>query len=129
MTLQKYFALQDCGTPINPKLALGQIYGGVLRTIGHAMSEELLLDETGRCLNANLRDYGVPRVTDIPEVFVAELVETNDPYGPYGCKSIAEMSCNGAAPVIASAIHDACGAWVRTWPFTPEKVLRALGKL
>ncbi len=129
VTLQKYFALQDCGTPINPKLALGQIYGGVLRTIGHAMSEEILLDETGKCLNANLRDYGVPRATDLPEVFHAELVDTNDPYGPYGCKSIAEMSCNGAAPVIASAIHDACGAWVRTWPFTPEKVLRALGKL
>jgi len=127
--LQKYYALQDCGTPINPELALGQIYGGVLRTIGHALSEEMVLDETGRCVNANLRDYAVPRIGDLPDDFRAVLVETTDPYGPYGCKSIAEMSCNGAAPVIAAAIHDACGVWIRSWPFTPEKVLRALGKL
>ena len=48
--VQKYYALQDCGTPINPELALGQIYGGVLKTIGHSLFEEMLLDERGRCL-------------------------------------------------------------------------------
>lgn len=127
--IQKYYALQDCGTPINPELALGQVYGGVLRTIGPALSEEMILDEQGRCLNPTLLDYGVPRVGDLPTDFRAELIETNDPYGPYGCKSIAEMSCNGAAPVIAAAIHDATGVWMRSWPFTPEKVLRALGTL
>jgi putative selenate reductase molybdopterin-binding subunit len=127
--VQKYFALQDCGTPINPELALGQVYGGVLKTIGHSLFEQIILDDKGRCLNANLLDYKVPMVGDLPDVFQAELVYTNDPFGPYGCKSISEIACNGAAPAIAAAIHDAVGIWVRSWPFTPEKILKALGKI
>ncbi len=129
VTLQRFFALQDCGTPINPELALGQIYGGALKTIGSALYEELILDEQGRCKNANLVDYKVPMIGDLPAEFVCELVDTEDPFGPFGGKSIAEISCNGAAPAIASAIHDAAGVWMREWPFTPEKVLKALGTL
>jgi len=127
--IQKYYALQDCGTPINPGYAKGQIYGGVLKSIGHAMYEELLLDEDGCCLNTDLRSYGVPMIGDVPDDFKAELVEVNDPYGPFGAKSIAEISVNGAAPTLANAIHDACGIWLRKWPFSPENVLRALGKI
>ncbi len=127
--IQKYFALQDCGTPINPELALGQIYGGVLKAIGHSLYEEMVLDETGRCVNASLMDYKVPMINDIPEDFRAELVYTDDPFGPFGGKSVGEISSNGAAPVIAIAIHDAIGIWIRSWPFTAEKILMALGKI
>lgn len=127
--LRKYYALQDAGTPINPELALGQMYGAVLKTVGHSLYEEMLLDGQGRCLNANFVDYKVPQIGDLPDDFQAILVETDDPFGPFGAKSISEISCNGAAPAIAAAIHDAVGVWIRTWPFTPEKVLRALGKL
>ncbi|MHC4676570.1 MAG: molybdopterin cofactor-binding domain-containing protein, partial [Planctomycetota bacterium] len=126
--LQKYYALQDCGTPINPELALGQIHGGVLKAIGHSLYEEMILDETGRCLNASLKDYKVPMINDIPEDFRAELVFTDDPFGPFGGKSVGEISSNGAAPVIAIAIHDAIGIWIRKWPFRPEKILGSLGK-
>jgi putative selenate reductase molybdopterin-binding subunit len=127
--VQKYHALQDCGTPINPDLALGQIYGGVLKTIGHSLFEEMLLDERGRCLNANLIDYKIPMINDLPDDFRAVLVETTDPFGPYGSKSVSEIACNGAAPAIAAAIHDATGVWMRSWPFSAEKMLRALGRL
>lgn len=127
--VQKYYALQDCGTPINPELATGQIFGGVLKTIGHTLFEEMILDENGRCLNANLLDYKVPMIGDLPTDFRVELIDTNDPFGPYGGKSVSEISCNGASPSIAAAIHDAVGIWIRSWPFSPEKILRALGKL
>jgi putative selenate reductase molybdopterin-binding subunit len=127
--LQKYYALQDCGTPINPELALGQIYGGSLKTIGHSLFEEVKLDAKGHCVNATLRDYKVPMILDLPEDFRAVLIETNDPNGPFGGKSVSEIACNGAAPAIAAAIHDATGAWIRSWPFTPEKILRALGRI
>jgi len=56
-------------------------------------------------------------------------VETTDPYGPFGAKSVSEIAVNGAAPSIANAIHDAAGVWIREWPMTPEKILRALGKI
>jgi putative selenate reductase molybdopterin-binding subunit len=127
--VQKYYALQDCGTPINPELALGQIYGAALKTIGHSLWEEMILDKEGRCLNANLLDYKVPMMGDLPDDFRAELVYTNDPFGPYGSKSVSEISCNGAAPAIAAAIHDAVGVWIRRWPFSPERILRAIGRI
>ncbi len=127
--IQKYYALQDCGVPINPEYAMGQVYGGVVKSIGHALYEEMIFDEKGRCLNPDLRSYGVPMIGDIPEDFRVILVETDDPYGPFGAKSIAEISVNGAAPVIANAIHDAVGVWMRQWPFSPEAVLKALGKI
>ena len=115
--------------PINPELALGQVYGGSLKTIGHSLFEEINLDDHGRTVNPTLRGYNVPMIGDLPDEFVAELVHTDDPFGPFGSKSISEVSCNGAAPAIASAIHDAVGVWIRSWPFTAEKILRALGKI
>jgi putative selenate reductase molybdopterin-binding subunit len=127
--IQKYYALQDCGTPINPELAIGQIYGGVLKSIGHSMYEEMVYDEDGKCLNSNFLDYKVPMINDLPEDFKVELIDVDDPFGPYGAKSVSEISTNGAAPVIANAIHDAVGIWIREWPFTPEKVLKELGKI
>lgn len=127
--IQKYYALQDAGTPINPELALGQIYGGVLKSIGHTMWEEMLLDETGKCVTTDFDTYHVPMIKDLPEDFRAELIFTEDPFGPFGGKSVSEISTNGAAPVLADAIHDAVGVWIRSWPFSPEKILKALGKI
>ena len=125
----KYYALQDCGTLINPELAERQIYGGVFKSIGHTLYEELVMDEKGRCLTPDLRSYGVPMIGDIPDDFKVKLIYTDDPDGPFGGKSVSEISVNGAAPVISNAVHDAVGVWIRSWPLTPEKVLKALGKI
>jgi len=76
-----------------------------------------------------LRNYGVPMIGELPDEFKVKLVETNDPYGPFGAKSVSEIAVNGAAPSIANAIHDAVGVWMREWPMTPEKILRELGKI
>lgn len=127
--VQKFYALQDAGTPINPEIALCQMYGAVMKSIGHSLYEGMVLDRDGRCINANLTDYGAPMIADAPEDFKSVLIDVDDPYGPYGAKSISEIACNGAAPAIGIAIHDACGVWLRSWPMTPEKVLKALGKI
>ncbi|PSU34152.1 molybdopterin-dependent oxidoreductase Mo/Fe-S-binding subunit [Photobacterium lutimaris] len=127
--LDKFHALLDCGTPVNPDLALGQIYGASMRAIGHSLYEELVYDERGVPVTRDLKSYGAPMIGDIPRDFKAVLVPSDDPVGPYGAKSISEIGVNGAAPAIASAIHDACGVWMRDWHFTPEKVLQGLNKL
>jgi putative selenate reductase molybdopterin-binding subunit len=127
--VQRYHAYQDCGTPINPELAKGQIYGAALKAIGHSLYEEMIYDSTGRCVNPSFLDYKVPTVFEVPNDFHVELVPVADEIGPFGAKSVSEISVNGAAPAIAIAIHDATGAWVREWPFTPERVLRAMGRL
>ena len=126
--VQKFYALQDAGTPINPEVALCQMYGAVMKSIGHSLYEDMILDGKGRCVTANMTDYGVPMISEAPEDFKAVLIDVNDKFGPFGAKSISEIACNGAAPAIGIAIHDACGVWLRNWPMTPEKVLKALGK-
>jgi putative selenate reductase molybdopterin-binding subunit len=127
--IDSYYAFHDSGTPINPEMAVGQMYGGALKTIGHSLFEEMIVDKNGVCLNPNFLDYLIPMSGDLPDDFHAELIDTDEPYGPYGAKSISEIACNGAAPAIATAIHDATGVWLRRWPFTPEAVLKALGKI
>ena len=127
--VQKFYALQDAGTPINPEIAQCQMYGAVMKSIGHTLYEDMKLDKDGRCLTANMTDYGVPMISEAPEDFKVELIDVNDKFGPFGAKSISEIACNGAAPAIGIAIHDACGVWIRNWPMTPEKVLKALGKI
>ena len=127
--VQKFYALQDAGTPINPECALTQMYGAVMKSIGHSLYENMILDKDGKCINANLTDYGAPMIGDAPDEFKSVLVDVDDEFGPFGAKSISEIACNGAAPAIGIAIHDACGVWLRSWPMTPEKILKALGKI
>ncbi len=126
--VRKFYAVQDAGTPINPELALCQMYGAAMKSIGHTLYENMVLDKNGKCLTETFTDYGVPMIEEAPDDFRAELVDINDQYGPYGAKSISEIACNGAAPAIAMAIADATGVWVRSWPITGEKILKAMGK-
>lgn len=127
--LEKFYALQDAGTPINPDLALCQMYGAALKSIGHSLYEGMVLDADGVCLNSNLTDYHVPMIFEQPDDFKSVLIDINDYYGPFGAKSISEIATNGAAPAIGIAIANACGVWVRDWPFSSEKILRGLGKI
>jgi putative selenate reductase molybdopterin-binding subunit len=127
--LDKFYALLDCGTPINPELALGQIYGASLRAIGHSLYEEIVYDANGIPITRDFASYGALKVGDLPGDFGAYLIQSDDKVGPYGAKSIGELAVNGAAPAIATAIHDACGVWLRKWHFSPEVVLKGLGKI
>jgi probable selenate reductase molybdenum-binding subunit len=121
----KYVAAVDCGTAINPNLARGQTEGSVLNGISFALCEEYLFNEKGRMLNPNFDDYKIYSTADLPEI-KAILVPTYEPTGPYGAKSVSEISINGPMPVISNAIYHACGIRMQEAPFTPEKVLRAL---
>ncbi len=127
--VRRYHAITDCGTPINPELAQGQVYGAILKSIGHALYEDMVFDEQGRCLTTTLADYGAPMIQELPRELDVRFVETDDPFGPFGGKSVSEISMNGAAPALATAIHAATGLWMRDWPMTPEKILRALGRI
>ncbi len=127
--VKKFYAIQDAGTPINPELAQCQMFGASLKSIGHSLYENMILDENGRCLNPNFTEYGVPMIAEMPEDFKAVLIDVDDEAGPFGAKSISEIATNGAAPAIAIAIHDAVGVWVRSWPFTPEKILKEMGRI
>jgi probable selenate reductase molybdenum-binding subunit len=120
-----YVAAVDCGVAINPKLAEGQVEGAVLNGLSYALCEEMVFDERGRMLNPSFFDYRLFTTVDAPKIRTI-LVETYEPTGPFGAKSIAEIGINGPLPAVANAIYDACGVRMKKAPFTPERVLNAL---
>jgi putative selenate reductase molybdopterin-binding subunit len=115
----------DVGRAINPDLAEGQIVGCLAMGIGYALTEEMLFSPEGRMLNASLLDYKIPTSLDLPEL-KGFIVETVEPSGPFGVKSVGEVGMNPIAPAIANAIFSATGVRLRELPFTPEKVLSSL---
>ncbi len=128
VTVAKYVAAVDCGTAINPALAEGQTEGAVLNGISFALTEEYLFDKRGRMLNPNFNYYKIFSARDLPEVKTI-LVPTYEPTGPYGAKSVAEISINGPIPAISNAIYDAVGIRLRETPFTPDRVFTAIERL
>ena len=117
----------DCGRVINPTTAAGQVEGGMAQGLGFALTEEMLYDKKGEPLNPNLSTYHVPRASEVPAMDVI-FVETDEPSGPFGAKSVAEISIDGVAPAVASALHNATGLWLHELPYTPERVREALNK-
>jgi len=115
----------DPGTAINPMMAEGQVEGAVAQGLGYALTEELVLDAEGRPLNPNFLDYKIFDAKDMPKLTTI-LVETDEPLGPYGAKSISEVPINGPAPAIANAIYHAVGVRIRKLPMRPQDVLEAI---
>ncbi|MBN1901083.1 molybdopterin-dependent oxidoreductase, partial [Candidatus Sumerlaeota bacterium] len=123
----KYVAAVDCGTAINPVLAKGQTDGAVLNGISFALTERYIFDQRGRMLNPNFNYYKIFSMRDLPEIKTI-LVPTYEPTGPFGAKSVSEISVNGPIPAISNAVFDAVGVRLRKSPFTPDVVLDALKK-
>jgi CO/xanthine dehydrogenase Mo-binding subunit len=118
----------DIGKPINPALVEGQIEGAVVQAQGYAVLEDYKTKD-GRVLTDQLSTYLIPTIWDIPEKVESVILEVPDPNGPWGARGVGELPFLPVAPAIAAAIHDATGVWIDEFPFTPERVLRALGKI
>ncbi|MBI4633453.1 MAG: molybdopterin-dependent oxidoreductase [Deltaproteobacteria bacterium] len=119
----------DCGFPINPLLVEGQIDGQVSMALGHAFMEELLMKD-GRTLNPSWLDYRMPTAhnTAISE-YIDVITEAYKKDAPYRTKEVGEGYVSAILGAIANAIYDAVGVRLVSTPFTPEKILRGLGKL
>jgi putative selenate reductase molybdopterin-binding subunit len=120
-----YVAVADCGTAVNPRLAEGQVEGAIANGIGYALMEDLAIGPTGRARGSDFGRYKIPGTCDMPPLQVV-LVDSYDPTGPMGAKSIAEIGINAPIPTIANAVHDATGIWLTETPFTAERVWREL---
>jgi len=130
--LLKHWCVEDCGTIINPQLVDEQIRGGVVQGIGAALFEHCLYDERGQLLNGNMADYLVPMAAEMPDIECGHVVSpTAD--SELGAKGAGEAGTAGAPGSVMNAINDALrplGAQPLTdMPFTPDKILRALGKV
>jgi len=120
-----YVAAVDCGVAINPKMAQGQMEGSIANGIGYALTEEMLFSSKGRVRNPTLFDYKILGSLDVPPIDVV-LVESYEPTGPMGAKSVGEIGINAPIPTIANAVYDAVGVRLTRTPFTPERVFEAM---
>lgn len=128
--LLKHWCVEDCGRVINPQLVDEQIRGGIVQGIGGALYEECLYDEQGQLLNANMADYLVPMAAEMPDMEIGH-IETPTQESLLGAKGAGEAGTAGAPAAIMNAINDALepfGARVTRMPFTPQRILNALGK-
>jgi len=126
--VMRVVSADDVGQAINPALVEGQVEGAVVQAQGYAVLEDYKTKD-GRVLTDQLSTYLIPTVLDIPEKVETVIVQVPDPNGPWGARGIGELPYLTVAPAIAAAIHDAIGVWVDEFPFTPERILRALGKI
>jgi carbon-monoxide dehydrogenase large subunit len=126
--VDRYTAVDDFGTLVNPMLAEGQVHGGIAQGLGQALLEHALYDRAGQLLAGSFMDYALPRSDTVPPIDVGfhPVPATSNPLGVKGC---GEAGVTGALPAVMNAVLDALAArGVRhlDMPATPERVWRAL---
>ncbi len=125
--LVNYVAVVDCGTVINKNLAKIQVEGGIVQGIGMALFEEVRYTKKGNMDTNTFMQYKIPARCDIGNVQV-HFVETYEPTGPFGAKSVGEVVINTPLPAIQEAVFNGIGVRINTLPITPEKVFMAMNK-
>ncbi len=119
--LLNVWGAHDCGKALNPLAVEGQLEGSWHMGIGQALSEEMRYYK-GLLVNNNFLDYKIPTTLDTPPIHT-NIIETNDPEGPFGAKECGEGAIHPVIPAIANAIYDAVGVRVTKLPIKSENVL------
>jgi Aerobic-type carbon monoxide dehydrogenase, large subunit CoxL/CutL homologs len=127
--VQKLIIINDCGTVMYASGAESQQIGGQVMAVGEALTEEIVYDPVhGVPLNFNFIDYKMPTILDMPQIDPV-LLEVWRGAGEYGACGIGEGAVTCTPRAIANAVYNAIGARVDSIPITPEKVLKALGRI
>ncbi len=124
----RYTATQDAGKAIHPSYVEGQIQGGVVQGIGWALNEEYIYNDEGEMTNASFLDYRMPTCLDLPMID-AVIVEVPNPGHPYGVRGVGEVPIVPPPAAIANAIYDAVGIRMTELPMSPDRLLKAMGKI
>jgi CO/xanthine dehydrogenase Mo-binding subunit len=119
-------ACYDVGQVINRQSAEGQLEGGAVQGLGHALMEQVVLDQ-GISRNPHLFDYKIPTTLDAPAIETI-LLESGKGLGPFGAKGIGEPAMTPTPAAVMNAVSRAVGSAVTELPITAERVLAMLGR-
>jgi carbon-monoxide dehydrogenase large subunit len=128
VTVEKFLVAEDAGRIINPMIADGQVHGGIAQGIGNALLEEIIYDDSGGILTANLADYMPPTAREIPEIELHH-IETPSANSNTKAKGLGEGGVIGAPAAVVNAINDALspfGVEIDEIPATPQRIRAAL---
>ena len=129
VTIERLLAVSDPGKIVNPIIADGQVHGGIVQGIGHAVCEEVVYEEeSGQLLTGSFMDYTIPRADECPEFETHwNPIETDE--NPLGVKGVGEIGTMGAPAAVMNAITDALkplGIVDLQMPATPEYLWRKI---
>jgi xanthine dehydrogenase YagR molybdenum-binding subunit len=125
--LRRMLGVFTAGRILNEKTARSQAIGGMIFGIGAALQEEMTLDPRfGNFVNHDLAEYHVAVHADVPDVDAIFLPELDSASNPLKIKGVGELGICGAGAALANAVYNACGARIRNYPITLDKVLSAL---
>jgi len=122
----RVISANDVGMAVNPLGLQGQIEGGVMMGLGHALTEELIMEE-GRVVTDQMARYRIPGIMLTPEI-TSIVVEDPTADGPYGAKGVGEICSIPTAPAITNAIYNAVGVRLYRTPVDQEIIAMALNK-
>jgi CO/xanthine dehydrogenase Mo-binding subunit len=125
VTIHDFVIVQDVGRAINPLGVEGQMQGGAVQSLGMALTEGLMFDDSGRLTNPSLLDYRKLTAADLPNLETI-IVEVPSPAGPFGARGVGEPPIVPAPACIANALQDATGARLTALPLSPERIALAL---
>jgi carbon-monoxide dehydrogenase large subunit len=128
VTLERFVAVDDAGTMVNPLIVEGQRHGGIAQGAAQALCEEIVYDADGNPLTSNLADFTFISTCELPS-FELVPMETPTPMNPLGAKGIGESGTIGATPAVQNAVIDALlhlGVRHIDMPTTPERVWTAI---
>jgi carbon-monoxide dehydrogenase large subunit len=104
--IRRFYALDDCGTRINPMIIEGQVHGGLTEALAIAMGQEIAYDELGNVSGSSLLDYFLPTAVETP-VWETDFTVTPSPHHPIGAKGVGESPNVGGVSAFSNAINDA----------------------
>jgi CO/xanthine dehydrogenase Mo-binding subunit len=116
----------DSGRIINPINARVQALGGIVQSIGMAMFEEVKYGGDGFIISKDFQSYKIPCQMDVPPLTVEFVQGSPEPSGPFGAKSLGEVSTGSPAPAICDALYNALGVHMDSLPVTPERLFAAV---
>jgi aerobic carbon-monoxide dehydrogenase large subunit len=106
--IQRFYALDDCGTRINPMIIEGQVHGGLTEAFAIAMGQEIKYDEMGNVQGASFMDFFLPTAVETPK-WETDYTVTPSPHHPIGAKGVGESPNVGGVPCFSNAVNDAFG--------------------
>jgi len=104
--IRRFYALDDCGTRINPMIIEGQVHGGLTEALAIAMGQHITYDEGGNVHGGSLMDFYLPTAVETP-VWETDFTTTPSPHHPIGAKGVGESPNVGGVPAFSNAVHDA----------------------
>jgi carbon-monoxide dehydrogenase large subunit len=126
--LDRYVAVDDVGTVINPMIVEGQVHGGIAQGVAQALFEEAIYDADGNLVTGSLTNYLVPSAAELPS-YELDRTETPSPTNPLGVKGVGETGTIASTPAVINAVIDALSPYGITdidMPASPERVWQAL---